>query len=205
MLENLNLRVGAVRFHTERGYETPENLDRRVAGTKQAMQLAYQLGAPVVVNQLGTVPAESTGSQWALLTDALTDLGRFGHHVGAFLAAETGTESGADLNRLLSALPSGFIAVDLNPGNLIINGFSPREAVEHLGELVMHVHARDGVRDLAQGRGLEVALGRGSADFPELLATLEQHAFRGSVTIERYSSNDPVREIGLAVQYLQNL
>lgn len=205
MLEDLNLRVAAIRFRTERGYQASELLDRRVAATKDAMKLAYLLGAPVVVNQVGTVPPESTGHEWGTLTDALTDLGRYGQHVGAFLAAETGTESGADLKRLLSALPAGFIAVDLNPGNLIINGFSPREAVEQLGQYILHVHARDGVRDLAQGRGLEVALGRGSADFHELLGLLEEHTYRGPVTIERHSAEDPVREIGVAVQYLQNL
>ncbi|MEK6249266.1 MAG: sugar phosphate isomerase/epimerase, partial [Planctomycetales bacterium] len=64
---------------------------------------------------------------------------------------------------------------------------------------------KDGVRDLSRGRGLEVALGRGSADFPELLGTLEQHDFRGYLAIERGESEDPVFEIGQAVKYLQSL
>ena len=82
----------------------------------------------------------------------------------ALLAAETGSEDGADLARLLAGLPSGGIGVNFDPGNLIINGFSPREALAALGRDVLHVHAKDAVRDLAQGRGLETPLGRGSAD-----------------------------------------
>ena len=59
------------------------------------------------------------------------------------------------------------------------------EAVEALGPRILHVHARDGVRDLARGRGLEVPLGRGSADFPGLLGALENFSYRGYFTIAR--------------------
>ena len=69
----------------------------------------------------------------------------------------------------------------------------------------MHVHAKDGVRDLAQGRGLETQLGRGAVDFPEILAILEEHEYRGYFTIERRHSSDPVLEVGQAVQYLRRL
>ena len=92
----------------------------------------------------------------------------------------------------------------LSPG-LIVNGFSPREAVQQLGRYIMHVHASDGVRDLARGRGMEVTLGRGSADFPELLGLLEHYQYRGYVTIERHVCDDPAEEIQMAVEYLLNL
>jgi sugar phosphate isomerase/epimerase len=105
----------------------------------------------------------------------------------------------------LESLTEGTLLVNLDPGNLIINGFSPLEAVDAPGPHIAHVHAKDAVRDLAQGRGLEVALGRGSADFPNVLGALEEHGYRGYFTIERENAADPVREIGFAVQYLRNL
>ena len=120
------------------------------------------------------------------------------------MAAQTGTEDGADLARLIAALPAGGIGADLDPGNLIINGFSPLEAVSALGEHILHVHAHDGVRDL-RGRGLEVPLGRGSADFPALLGALEDYQYRGYFTIARADAENPEYEIGEAVQYLRNL
>ena len=95
--------------------------------------------------------------------------------------------------------------VNFDPGNLIINGYSPLEAAGVLGPHIVHVHAKDAVRDLAQGRGLEVPLGRGSVDFPALLAVLEEHHYRGYLTIEREQSRQPEEEIGLAVQYLRNI
>jgi sugar phosphate isomerase/epimerase len=205
LLEEHNLRVAAVGFRTRRGYDTAEELDKRVAATKAAMQFAADLRAPVVVNQVGRVPAESSGPAWNILIEALTDLGHFGQHVGATLAAQTGSESGADLARLLEALPPYAVGVDLDPGNLIVNGLSPLETVEALGPRILHVHARDAVRDLTRGRGLEVPLGRGMADFPALLGALENFSYRGYFTIARQDADDPLHEIGAAVSYLNEI
>ncbi len=104
MLDDLNLRVAAVRFHTARGYDVAENLERRIDGTKQAMKLAYSLGASVVVNQIGCVPEKLEGDAHNMLVQCLTDLARYGQHVGAMLAAETGSEPGQHLAGLLESL-----------------------------------------------------------------------------------------------------
>ena len=97
------------------------------------------------------------------------------------------------------------MGVNLDPGNLIINGFSPSEAVTALGPQIVHVHAKDGVRDLAQGRGLEVPLGRGTADWPALIGALEDYAYRGYFTVEREQSDEPLTEVAQAVQFLRNV
>ncbi len=203
MLDDLNLRVSAIGFQTRGGYNVEEGLDRRVEATKQAMRMAFDLGASVVVNHVGRIPPEPTGRPWDLLVETLADIGRHGAHVGAFLAAKTGPDSPADLARLIAALPAGSLGVDFDPGGLIVNGFSPRETLERVGAHVLHVHARDGVRDLAQGRGLEVPLGRGIADFPELLGMLEEHEYRGWFTIERNGADDPETEIRQAIKFLR--
>ena len=205
LLDDLGLKVAAVGFRTRRGYHVVGDLEGRLQATKEAMQLAYNLGSNVVVNQVGPVPQDESSRDWQTMVEALTDLGRAGDHIGARLAAETGTEDGEDLKRLLRALPEGAIGVNLDPGNLMVNGFSPVEAVQLLGPDVLHVHVKDAVRDLAQGRGVEVPLGRGSVDFPTLLAILEEQGYRGYFTIERERAEDPVAEVGYAVQYLKNL
>jgi len=205
MLEDRNLRVCAVTFRTRRGYNVAEDLDARVTATKEMLKFAYNLGAPYVVNQIGLVPAESKGPEWDLLVQVLSELGNFGKHAGAWLAAETGSEDGAHLARLFAELPHGSVGVTFDPGNLIVNGFSSQTALAALAPYIAYVHAKDGVRDLAQGRGLEVPLGRGSVDFPELLGTLEEREYRGYFTIERERCQDPVFEIGQAVKYLRSL
>lgn len=205
MLSDHRLRMCAVSFRTNRGYDTLQDLDARVAGTKEAMRMAQALGALVVVNHVGRIPAKPEGNEWNLLLQVLTDLGRHGQRIGAMLAAQTGHSGGADLARLIAALPEGSIGVDLDPGQLIVNGFSATEAVELLGPHIMHVHATDGVHDLARGRGLEVPLGRGSVDYPALLGALEERGYRGYFTIQRDTAENPELEIDQAVQYLRSL
>jgi sugar phosphate isomerase/epimerase len=205
MLDDLNLRISAASFRTRRGYYVLDDLDRRVEATKQAMSLAYDLGASVVVNHVGRIPPETDEVAWNTLLQSLTDIGRHGQRVGATLAAETATESGEEMSRLIKALPTGSIGVDLNPGLLVLNGHSPREAAAALADHVLHVHATDATRDVAQGRGFEVPLGRGSVDYSEILGILEERQYRGYLTIERRDSDDPVFEIAQAVKYLKSL
>jgi sugar phosphate isomerase/epimerase len=204
-VEDLGLRVAALGFRTRSGYNVAENLERRVAATKEAQRLAHDLGAAIVVNQVGRIPEEDTDPAWRMLVEALTDIGAQGDRVGAWLAAETGGESGPTLGRLLDALPPGARAVALNPGNLIVNGFSLSEAVDVLSSAVRYAYANDGVQDRARGRGVEVPLGRGSVDFPVLAAALEEHGYRGYFAVQRQHCDDPLTEVSQAVQYLRNL
>ena len=205
-LDDFGLKVAAVGFRTRRGYDVTEGLVPRIEATKEALRFAYDLGSSVVVNQIGPIPdRESEPGRWNTLVESMLEIGRFSQRVGAWLAIETGTESGPQMAEFLHALPEGTLMVNLDPGNLIIHGFSPREAVQTLGPSIVHVHAKDGVRDLAQGRGLEVPLGRGSADFPALLGALEVHQYRGYLTVERENCQRPEEEIAFAVQYLKNI
>ncbi|OHB76004.1 MAG: hypothetical protein A2W31_08340, partial [Planctomycetes bacterium RBG_16_64_10] len=151
LLDDMNLRVSAVDFPTRRGYDVPDDLDRRVTATKAAMRLAHQLGASVVTNSVGRVPHDPDGPRWQTLCQVLSDLGSHGHHVGALLAVRTGADCGADLARLLAALPHGAIGVDLDPGNLIAHGHSALDAVAALGPWIRYVHATDAMPDRVPG------------------------------------------------------
>ena len=203
MLDDLNLRVAALRFQTRRGYDSLDDLDRRVDATKEAMNLAYRLGSPVVVNSIGQVPEQESDPRRDTLQQVLDDLGRHGAKVGSFLCAETGSESGEVLAALLDRHQESFVGVALNPGQLIINRFSATEAIDALKERIQLVYAVDGVLDRAAGRGVAVPLGLGSADFPELLGKLEDHKYRGRFVVGRSDGN--VDEVGKAIGYLRAL
>lgn len=205
MLDDLNLRVAAVRFHTARGYDVPENLERRIDGTKEAMRFAYSLGASVVVNQVGRVPEETDSEAYHLLGQCLTDLARYGQKVGAMLGAETGSEPGERLAGLIDSLRETAIGITFNPGNLIVNNFSVEDALPTCAGHTLLVHAKDAVRDLARGRGVEVPLGRGTAEFPQIIASLEEHRYRGWYIVERDYSEDIVQSLRYSLQFLRNL
>ncbi|TWU58056.1 sugar phosphate isomerase/epimerase family protein [Rubripirellula reticaptiva] len=202
-LEDLNLKVSSLRFPTQRGFDSLENLDRRIDATKSAMLLAYKLGAPVLVNAIGMVPESEDDPRYTTLREVMDDLGRHGARVGAFFAAETGTESGETLSKLLDTCVDGYVAVALNPGQLIVNRFSVPDAVKALRERVQLVCAVDGVIDLAAGRGISVPLGQGIADFPNLIGLLEENRYRGRYVVGRADST--IGELRQSVEYLKNL
>jgi sugar phosphate isomerase/epimerase len=203
LLDDLNLRVAAIRFRTRRGYNVMDQLEQRVAATRQVMQLAYDLGSRVVTNHVGQVPEQQEGPGWDALVDVLAELGKHGQHVGAMLAVSTGSEDPALVKQLLEALPDGLMAVHLDPGQLMVNGFSPSEATRELAQYVSHVHASDAVRDLARGRGEETMLGQGSVDFAEILGGLEEQGYDGYFTVGREVATHPVLEIEAAMQYMR--
>lgn len=202
-MDDLNLRVSSVRFQTRRGYDVLADLDRRIDATKAAMRMAFTLGAPYVVNQIGRVPSDTESPRWEQLRTVMEDLGRYGAHIGAFLAAETGTESGEDLAALIRGLENAYVSAALNPGELIINGFSVVDAVRALSADVGLVVAQDGVQDLARGRGIDVPLGQGTADYPQILGMLEDSQYRGWFVVGRPGCGEA--EAANAVQYLTNL
>jgi sugar phosphate isomerase/epimerase len=163
------------------------------------------LGTNVVVNHIGRVPPESDAAATSTLVQALSDIGRHSQRVGALLAAETGTETGAELAALIARLPPGSLGVDFNPASLIMHGHSAREAAGPLAPHVLHVHATDATRDLALGRGIEVPLGQGSAEFPDVLALLEEQLYRGYLTIARHDTHSPLADVRQAMEFLRNL
>ena len=205
MLADLNLQVSAVHFPTRRGFGDVADLDRRIEATKSAMSMAYELGCNIVVNNIGQVPDDPQTDRWLTLVQALTDLGAFSQKAGAWLAAQAGRESGETLLRLIDALPIHSLGVDFDPGDFLINGFSPNDEMKRLSEHVMSFRARDAVMDLSLGRGIEVQMGRGSIDWASLLGTLEEKNYSGYLTIERNTDDEAVQQCAQAMEYLSNL
>ena len=222
MLDDLNLRVSSVAFPTRRGYSNPIDLQPRLEATRAAMQLASRLGARVLIGNLGLLPPrpnaedsdEDSGSVHpqdsknaslrATLVDAMQSLAVHGDRLGVRLVMQAAAPP-KRLADFVDSLPEGTLSLDLHPARLIAQGETPADFVATAGQHIAHVHATDGVHDLALGQGVEVELGRGTADFPELLGMLEEFGYRDWLTIERRNSRQPLEEVGNAVKYLRSL
>ena len=85
-LEDYGLRLSALRLPLSRGFDSPEELERRIATTKTAMETAYKLGAFVVLCPIGQVPQDQQSPRWRLLAEVMDELSRHGNRVGAQLA-----------------------------------------------------------------------------------------------------------------------
>lgn len=203
MLDDLNLRLSSVAFASRRGYANPQDLEQRLAATVDAMRMASRLGARVLVFAVGYLP--DAGANQRTLIDALTSLSQHGGRLGVQLAMQCPDAPPTAVSELLGQLPSDLLGVDLSPADLIRSGQSPGEFVKTLGRRVTHVFANDAVRGIAGAAAIDVELGRGSADFPELLAALEEFDYRGWATVERRGSARPVQDCADAVAYLRSI
>jgi len=205
LLYEQGLRISALSFNTRRGYNVIADLDRRVAATRQAMLLASNLGCNVVTNRIGVVPENQEDVSFTMLQQILIDLGEYGQRVGALLAARTGSEDGEVLAGMLATLPAGYGAVDLDPGSLVMNGYSATESTQSLASYVVHMRIRDGLRDIARGQGAATVFGAGAVDFDQLFAMLEEQHYAGYFTVDPTASSNAVGEVATALQRLQSI
>jgi sugar phosphate isomerase/epimerase len=197
--------VSAIAFRTRSGYADSERLEGRIAATKSALELAHALGADVVLNHVGDIPATAEDPQWRLLVDVLTDIGAWGQRVGATLCAEVGRAAPGDLVRLIAALPEGALACDLVTGGLVVHGHDPVAAATLLAPHLLSVHATDAVAGAFAGRGRGVVLGTGEVDMPAVLGVLEERDYHGWIGLEPVDGRDPLDELASAIGYLRNL
>lgn len=204
LLDDARLSVVAVEFVTQHGYATLEDLDRRVDATRKAMDLAFALRTPMVLNHVGRIPPEDDPG-WATLVQVLTDLGVYSQRAGAWLTANAASNSPEDFGRLWAALPDASLLIDLDPALAVINGYRPSDYIERFGNQIAHVRARDASRDARSLRGVESTLGRGEVDFPHFLGALEEVGYRGHMTLQRGFSEDPATEMERGAQYLREL
>ncbi|HEX6962037.1 MAG TPA: TIM barrel protein [Lacipirellula sp.] len=204
LLDDLNVRVASTAFPTRRGYAETQDLDRRIDATRQALGASSKLGARVMLISLGPLPPPDEPPRSTLL-EAITALAASGNRFGVQLALQCPAAHPADLKGFLEELPDGLVGVDLSPADLILNNRQPREFLERLGPQVVHTFANDAVRGLGGAAGSTVELGRGMADVEELLGLLEEHDYRGWLTVERRNSPRPTEEVANAIQFLRAL
>jgi sugar phosphate isomerase/epimerase len=203
-LGELGLSIASLAFPTRRSFYDEEQLDARVSAAKQVMELAWNLEARVVTARIGKIPADKESKSSRLLFEVLSDLARHGNQVGATLAITPTHDSPAALSELITSVKTGPLGVDFDPAVFIMSGHSPPEALRTLHSLILHLTARDAIRDIDAG-GLETALGRGEVEWVELLPLLDEINYSGWVTVNRTQGDDRAGDAARAIQYLKNV
>jgi sugar phosphate isomerase/epimerase len=200
LLRSHDLEVTAVACPLRRGLDVAENQEARIDYIRQAMTLSYDLGPRVVIVQAGQIPEKPEDPRTPLMREALTALAGHGDRTGTRLALDTGLESGAALAAFLDTFDTGSLAVNLNPGNLLVGGFDPHDAARALRHRIAHAHARD-ARRVSPNRTQTVPVGHGDLDWIQLLATFEEIEYSGYLTV----LGDSAAEADAGVQFLRRL
>lgn len=198
--------------------KNPELIER----SKRILDLAKDLETDVVTTHIGVVPEDKAHPRYAVMQDACGQLAAYADEMKAHFAIETGPEKAATLKGFLDGLHSTGVAVNLDPANFVmVTGDDPVQAVYTLKDYIVHTHAKDGRRlryvepeiiyglaeeeMLGSSSFIELPLGEGDVDFPNYLKALDEIGFHGFLTIEREVGDDPARDIGLAVRFLNDL
>lgn len=226
LLRNNNLEISALCGDMGGyGFQIAEDNAERIEKTKKIIDLAYEFDVSVITTHIGVIPSDKSEPRYAVMLDALTKCGEYAADRGVTLAIETGPETAKTLLQFLKDIKRG-VGVNLDPANFVmVTGQDPVEAVELLGDYIVHTHVKDGIMlkktdpkiiydHFATGgiEALNVAdyfietpLGEGKVDFAAYINALRKIGFDGYLTVERETGENPIADIKLAKDTVEEL
>jgi sugar phosphate isomerase/epimerase len=196
----------------------------KIPRLKLIADLASDMDVPVVTTHIGLVPENRNDIIYRTMLAACRELGGYAKKRGVIFAAETGPEPADRLRRFLEDVDSAGMKVNFDPANMVmVLGSDPAEDVLTLREFIVHTHAKDGVRHRACDPAAvyesfatggvdgfefgkyfdEVPLGEGQVKWPEYLGALKEIGYRGYLTIERETGENPEEDIRGAIEFLK--
>lgn len=208
------------------GWQDEDENREKIPRLKALVQLASRLGTSVMTGHIGVIPEDPRHPRYAVLQAACRELGRFAHDHGVRFGIETGPEPAVRLRRFLDELEAPGMGVNLDPANLVmVVRDDPVQAVQTLAPYLVATHAKDGrslqacdaeivYNAFAEG-GFEaltaragklfeeVPLGQGDVPWGAYLKALRGCGYRGWLTIERETGENPAADISEAIGFLR--
>lgn len=199
----------------------PEEMRKEIDHQKKLVDIAYEMGVPVITTHIGVVPESKENKHYATMYNVYKELADYAGEANVRFAIETGPEPSSRLKSFLDDVNSKGSGVNLDPANLVmIQGENPVEAVHNLKDYIVHTHAKDGkifkkvdseslyvpdILGIPQGEAgtyIETPLGEGQVPWDEYLLALKEIGYDYFLTIERETGEKPEEDIALAVRFL---
>jgi L-ribulose-5-phosphate 3-epimerase len=206
------------------GFERAEENPARVRKTCEIIDFALELGTRIVSAHIGVIPADRTDPIYLNMKKALSEVSHFAERRGAVLAVEAGPEPAARLAGFIEDCGRNGLGVNFDPANLVmVQGSDPVADFAHLAPMVVHVHAKDGIRKrVCDAKKIyaafaendysnidvndyfdELPLGKGAVDFSALIEEMRRAGYQGYLTIEREAGNERQKDIAEAMKILK--
>ena len=204
------------------GFSNAEKNPYLVNRSKEIMELALDLECNIVTTHIGVIPDNVHDDTYKIIQEACFELAQYADSLNAHFAVETGPEKAVTLKNFLDSLKSNGVAVNFDPANFVmVTGDDPVQAVYSLKNYIVHTHAKDGVKlldvdpriiygdiesEISSGRAFEEKpLGKGNVDFYAYLSALDEIGYRGFLTIEHETGNNPSKDIEDGIIFLRNI
>lgn len=198
----------------------------RIMVHERVVDIACQLGTKVITTHIGVVPDDEADPVFQMMVKSIRKAAEISAAQGTCIAVETGPEKAETLLKLLEAVDSKGLGVNLDPANLwMVSRVEADHAVRVLGKYIVHTHAKDGINysagSAAKVYGLreidgtlrkideprpkyeEVALGDGGVKWDAYIAELKKIGYDGFLTIEREAGDNPDGDIQKAIDFLK--
>jgi sugar phosphate isomerase/epimerase len=120
---------------------------------------------------------------------ALAELGRRADRYGVTLALRSELAGFAALHRALAAANCPWFGVDLDPVAILRDEWPIDEIFSRLANFIRHVRGRDATAG-ADRRTQPATIGKGSTNWPALLALLDDAGFSGWITLDPMELTD---------------
>jgi sugar phosphate isomerase/epimerase len=198
--KGLNLPILGIGVHNDFGRIDPTIRQSEMVKVKQWVEVAEQLGAPLVRVFAGYPeggPAQS-GARWPAMIDSLREVAAFAGHAGVRLGLENHnhgafTPTAAEFLRVLEEVRSPYLVPLLDTGNFV-DGWP---SVQKILGIAAHVHAKFW-KVAADGSDEKV-------DYARIIPALRVAGYDGWVSFE-YEAEEP-EEAGIprAIGYLKRM
>lgn len=203
-LDELNLKTSSLHLPMRRELSEMEGLDQRLSEIRKVLDFAWAMKTPLVTLRIGRIPVDTESKQYELLREILNDLARYSNHVGSTLCLIPTNDSAESLHKMVTSLTAGLVGIDLDPAAFVLAGQKATDALRTLHQNVLHVQARDALRDI-DGTGIETQLGRGQVEWDEFLALLAEIPYRGWITVNRTQGDHRIMDSASAIKFLTEL
>jgi hydroxypyruvate isomerase len=185
-----DLLLGPERFEPSLISAEPEGRERRLRFLFAAIDLAREIGVPVMSFASGirkeAVPAAEAGDHLRRGVDALVE--RCGDGLVLALEPEPGflVETNAQASALLAEVDSPRLRLNQDVGHSKVTDDDYLDAIRQALPWTRHIHVED-----IQGRVHRHEIpGDGDLDFPALFALLERGGYRHHLSVELYNHAD---------------
>jgi sugar phosphate isomerase/epimerase len=170
------------------GFGDTRGLDERLRKTKKALELAVDLGAPIVTTHPGAIPSDNTSPKYSMIKRSCSEIAHFAEGIGGIFCIETGQESANVLRRFIEEVGSDAVKVNYDPANMLRHG--PVEGVRTLAPWIVHTHAKD--HDPKTGKA---TVGDGEVPWDRYIAALKSIGYDGWYALEDETGQDVVNSL----------
>jgi Sugar phosphate isomerases/epimerases len=182
--------------------------DNRMKQLYAASDFALKLGVTDIITHVGFIPENPYDPDFIGVVTALRGLANYMKPRGQYFLFETGQETPVTILRTIEEIGTDNLGINLDTANLILYGKgNPLDSLDVFGKYVRNTHCKDGFYPTT-GRelGIEVALGQGKVDFPNIIKKLKELDYTGAYVIEReISGQQQIIDIIAARDYIKSL